>query len=238
MGMNRSSFAGAQLSSKGRTLRLMLVTPVLMAALYQSGCAGIAAANGNAVLSGAQFNANTSTINLGNVALGDTKTATITFTNSTNSAVTITNISVSGAGFNAGGIPSGTILNPGQTATLSVTFTSSSTGPETGSITLTSNAVNSGITVGLEATGVPAGDHLAALSWGSVGALAIGYNIYRGTTSGGPYARVNTALDGNTKYTDSAVSAGQSYYYVVTSVGSNSAESAYSNEVLATIPTP
>jgi Protein of unknown function (DUF1573) len=216
----------------------MLVTAALMAALYQSGCAGIAAANGNAVLSGAQFNANTSTINLGNVAVGDTKTATITFTNSTNSAVTITNISVSGAGFNAGGIPSGTILNPGQTATLSITFAPAATGTQSGSITVTSNSSNPTVTVGLQATGVPAGDHLAALSWDSVGALAIGYNIYRGTTSGGPYARVNTALDENTKYTDSAVSAGQSYYYVVTSVGSNSAESAYSNEVLATIPTP
>src|SRR5579863_74563 len=148
MGMNRSGLAGAQLfSSKDRTLRLMLVTAALIAALYQSGCAGIAAANGNAVLSGAQFNANTSTINLGNVALGDTKTATITFTNSTNSAVTITNISVSGAGFNAGGIPSGTILNPGQTATLSITFTPSSTGSASGSITVTSNAQNSSVTV-------------------------------------------------------------------------------------------
>jgi len=216
----------------------MLVMTALIAALYQSGCAGIAAANGNAVLSGAQFNANTSTINLGNVALGDTKTATVTFTNSTNSAVTIGNISVSGPGFNASGIPSGTILNPGETATLSITFTPASTGTQSGSITLTSNSQNSSITVGLQASGVPAGDHLAALSWGSVGALAIGYNIYRGTTSGGPYGRVNTALDGNTTYTDSAVSAGQSYYYVVTAVGSNSAESAYSNEVLASIPSP
>src|ERR1700732_2980519 len=110
MGMNRSGLAGAQLfSSKGRSLRLILVTAALMAALYQTGCAGVAAANGSASLSGAQFNANTSTINLGNVAWGDTKTATISFTNSTNSAVTVLNISVSGAGFNASGIPSGTI---------------------------------------------------------------------------------------------------------------------------------
>jgi hypothetical protein len=190
------------------------------------------------VLSGAQFNANTSTINLGNVALGDTKTATVTFTNSTNSAVTIGNISVSGPGFNASGIPSGTILNPGETATLSITFTPASTGTQSGSITVTSNSQNSSITVGLQASGVSAGDHLAALSWVSGGGSPIGYFVYRSTTSGGPYTRLNAAVDSNTSYTDSAVSAGQSLYYVVTAVGANNAESPYSNEVSANIPTP
>ena len=216
----------------------MLVTAALIAALHQSGCAGIAAANGNAVLSGAQFNANTSTISLGNVALGDTKTATVSFTNSTNSAVTISNISISGPGFNASGIPSGTILNPGQTATLSITFTPAATGTQSGSITVTSNFSNPTVTVGLQATGVPAGNHLAALSWVSGGGSPIGYFIYRSATSGGPYTRLNAAVDGTTSYTDSAVSAGQSFYYVVTAVGPTNVESSYSNEVSATIPTP
>jgi hypothetical protein len=218
----------------------MLVAAGLIAALYQSGCAGVttAAANGNAVLTNAQFDANTSSINLGNVALGDTKTATLSFTNSTNSSVTILNITISGPGFGASGIPSGTILNPGQTATLSLTFTPASTGNQSGSITVTSNAQNSSITVGLQASGVPASDHLAALSWVSGGSPVVGYFIYRGTTSGGPYTRLNAAVDANTAYTDSAVVAGQSYFYVVAAIGPNSVESSYSNEVSATIPTP
>ena len=239
--MNRSGLAGAQLCSrKGRALRLMLFTTALIVALCQSGCTGVttAAANGNAVLSGAQFNASTSSINLGNVALGDTKTATMTFTNSSNSSITILNTSVSGAGFNVSGISSGTILNPGQTATLTVTFTPAGTGTQSGSITVASNSQTPSITVALQATGVPSGNHLAALSWNSVGSPAVGYFIYRGTTSGGPYARMNSAADANTTYTDSAVVAGQSYYYVVTAVDSNSVESSYSNEVSATIPTP
>ncbi len=215
-----------------------MVTAALISALYQTGCAGVAAANGSASLTGAQFNASTSTINLGNVALGDTKTATITFTNSTNSAVTITSISVSGAGFNASGIPSGTILNPGQTGSLSITFAPAATGTQSGSITVTSNSSNSTVTVGLQGTGVPAGAHLAALAWGSVGSPAVGYFVYRGTTTGGPYTRLNSTADANINYTDSAVVAGQSYYYVVTAVDSNNLESSYSNEVLATIPSP
>lgn len=235
--MNLSAVAGTRLfSRKNRTLSLMLAAAALLAAIYQSGCAGVAASN--AALSGAQFNASTSTINMGNVALGDTKMATVTFTNSTSSPVTILNISVSGPGFGASGVPIGTILNPGQTAALSITFTPSSTGPQTGSITLTSSAVNSGITVGLQAAGVPAGDHLAALSWVSGGGSPVGYFIYRSPTTGGPYMRVNSAADANTAYTDSAVVAGQSYFYVVTAIGANNMESSYSNEVPATIPAP
>ena len=37
-------------------------------------------------------------------------------------------------------------------------------------------------------------------------------------------------------YHDSGVSSGQTYYYVVTAVGVNSAESGYSNETVAVIP--
>jgi hypothetical protein len=54
--------------------------------------------------------------------VGDSKTVTLSFANSTNSAVTMLTISVSGLGFSASGVSAGTILNPGQTANLNVTF--------------------------------------------------------------------------------------------------------------------
>jgi fibronectin type 3 domain-containing protein len=119
-----------------------------------------------------------------------------------------------------------------------VTFTPASVGPAAGSITVTSNSPNSTITVSLQATGVPAGSHLAALSWNSSPSPVIGYFIYRGTGSGGPYTRLNSSPDQNTAYTDSSVQAGQSYYYVVTGVNSSNVESPYSNEVVAAIPSP
>ena len=65
----------------------------------------------------------------------------------------------------------------------------------------------------------------------------MGYNVYRGTRSGGPYLRLNASVDPATVYTDDTVSGGMTYYYVVTSVDAN-AESAYSNEITATIPSP
>jgi fibronectin type 3 domain-containing protein len=49
---------------------------------------------------------------------------------------------------------------------------------------------------------------------------------------------INTALDANTNFVDLAVSAGQTYYYVVTAVDSAGVEGAYSAQVVAVIPTP
>jgi fibronectin type 3 domain-containing protein len=66
----------------------------------------------------------------------------------------------------------------------------------------------------------------------------IGYNVYRGTTSGGPYTKIVSAPQAGTTYTDSAVQSGWTYFYVVTAVDSNGNESSYSNEATAVIPTP
>ena len=43
-------------------------------------------------------------------------------------------------------------------------------------------------------------------------------NIYRGNSSGGPYTKINSALDATAAYTDNSVLAGQTYYYVTTAV--------------------
>jgi len=66
----------------------------------------------------------------------------------------------------------------------------------------------------------------------------VGYNIYRGGVSGGPYSRINSALEATTAYTDNAVTAGLTYYYVTTAVDGSGNESGYSNQAQAVIPTP
>jgi fibronectin type 3 domain-containing protein/regulation of enolase protein 1 (concanavalin A-like superfamily) len=65
--------------------------------------------------------------------------------------------------------------------------------------------------------------------WGS--AYATGYNVKRATTSGGPYTTIATGLTTNT-YTDTAVSAGTTYHYVVTAA-TPTGETGNSNEVSA-----
>ncbi len=62
--------------------------------------------------------------------------------------------------------------------------------------------------------------------------------MYRGTVSGGPYTKINSIVDATTTFTDTTVQAGQTYYWVVTAVNSGNVQSAYSNQVSGTIPTP
>jgi len=80
--------------------------------------------------------------------------------------------------------------------------------------------------------------HSAALSWTASTSVVTGYNIYRGTVSGGPYAKLNSSLIALTTYTDSTVQSGQTYFYIVTAVDASNVESAYSNEISAIIPFP
>lgn len=54
----------------------------------------------------------------------------------------------------------------------------------------------------------------------------------------GQYSRINASLEARTTYTDSAVEAGITYFYIVTAVDENGAESAYSDTFKVVIPTP
>jgi fibronectin type 3 domain-containing protein len=69
------------------------------------------------------------------------------------------------------------------------------------------------------------------LTW-SAGAGATGYNVYRGTTTGGPYALVGTNVS-TTSFSDTGLIYGTTYYYVVTSLNAGG-ESGNSTEVNAT----
>ena len=163
-------------------------------------------------------------------------TQNVTLTNAGNSSVTISNVTVSGAGFNAAGVSSGLIMAPGQTATLTATFAPSSAGSVTGSVSVASNATNSPDAISLSGTGVAVVNHSVALSWSPSTSTVIGYNTYSSTQSGGPYTKLTSTPVAAMSYTDTAVLAGQTYFFVVTSVDSSNVESAYSAEVSAVIP--
>jgi hypothetical protein len=59
----------------------------------------------------------------------------------------------------------------------------------------------------------------------------IGYNVYRSTTPGSGYSKLNSSLLTNSNYTDSTAIPEVTYYYVVTAVNVYTNESGYSNEV-------
>jgi hypothetical protein len=121
----------------------------------------------------------------------------------------------------------------------SVAFTPQATGAASGTVAFASNASNSPA-LSLSGTGTPTPIHSVSLSWtASASPDVIGYNIYRGTASAGPYSKINSSLNAGTTYSDNSVADGQTYYYVSTAVNSNNQESAYSNPPqMAMIPAP
>jgi hypothetical protein len=183
------------------------------------------------------LNSSASSLSFGSVNVSSSATPqTVTLTNAGNSNVTISNVTVSGAGFNASGA-SGVIVAPGQTTTLTATFAPSATGAVTGKISVASNASNSPDSISLSGTGVTATvNHSVALSWTASTSAVIGYNTYSSTVSGGPYTKLTSTPDTLLSYTDSTVQAGQTYFYVVTSVDASNVESDFSTQVSAVIP--
>ncbi|HVE83670.1 MAG TPA: S8 family serine peptidase, partial [Myxococcales bacterium] len=88
-----------------------------------------------------------------------------------------------------------------------------------------------GAPTGLAAT-VP-GLNQIQLNWTAPSGTAPSeYHVLRGTTAGGPYTQVAVVAGGTTTYTDSTVSGGSTYFYVVR--GAICAESPNSNESSAT----
>jgi len=182
------------------------------------------------------LNPSQTSLSFSSINIGSNQILPVSFTNGGNSNVTISNVSVSGAGYTAGGIQTGQIVTPGQVATLNVTFTPATSGLLSGSVTVSSNASNSPMTITLSGTGAQAVQHSVTLTWNASTSTVSGYNVYRSSVSGGPYTKMNSGLITSTTYLDSAVTSGQTYYYVVTSVNSSNVESANSAEVSAIVP--
>ena len=181
-----------------------------------------------------QLSSSTSSMNFGNVNVGSSSTQSVTLTNTGGSNVSISNVTTSGTGFSENGTSTGLLLSPGGSTIINLIFAPAASGNSTGSVTISSTAVNSTLTIPLSGTGVVT--HSAALTWTASTSVVLGYNVYRSSVSGGLYTKLNSSLDAGTTFTDSSVSSGQTYYYVVTALDSNIMESVYSNQATAVIP--
>jgi hypothetical protein len=93
-------------------------------------------------------------LSFGNVTVGSNSTQAVSLTNTGNSNVTISTVSVSGTGFSTSGVASGTVLSPTQSATLSVLYAPGAVGVSTGTVTVATTATNTSAAVALSGTGV------------------------------------------------------------------------------------
>ena len=174
-------------------------------------------------------------INFGHVTVGTSSTQTGTLA-ATGASVTISSEHSNSSEFVLSAMSFPLTIAAGQSASYSVTFTPQSSGAASATLSFVSNASNSPTVQSLSGTGVAPQQYSVSLSWDASTSPVVGYNVYRGSQSGGPYAKINTTLDPNTTYVDSSVASSQTYYYVTTAVNSSGQESAYSNQVQAMIP--
>jgi hypothetical protein len=152
--------------------------------------------------------------------------------------VTVSSAATNSPEFTVTGLSFPFTIAAGQNLPFTAAFTPQASGSASASASFVSNASNSPTSEVLAGVGTAAAAHSVDLSWNENSPDVVGYNIYRGVKLGGPYGKLNLALDATTAYTDNSVTAGQTYYYVTTAVDGNGAESSYSNQVQATIPSP
>ena len=151
------------------------------------------------------------------------------------SSITVSSASWNGSGFSLSGITFPVTISAGQNVPFTVTFAPQTAGTVMGTVSFVSNATNSPATETLTGTGLQASQHSVDLNWNPDPSTVLGYYVYRGNQSGGPYSKISALLSA-TAYADVTVSSGHTYYYVVTAAGSGALESGYSNEAVAAIP--
>jgi Abnormal spindle-like microcephaly-assoc'd, ASPM-SPD-2-Hydin len=173
----------------------------------------------------------------GSVLTGSSAKQTVTLSNSSGIAVTISKVAATGTGFSQSGLVLPLTLASGQTATLTVTFAPQTAGAVTGSLQITSNASNASAAVALSGSGSTI-QHSVDVSWDVSTPPASGYNVYRSTQSGGPATRLNAAPITVLIFTDNTVTSGVTYFYTVTSVAADGSESVPSAQATAVVPNP
>lgn len=209
-----------------------------------SGKITIASNASNATLSVAESGSGTSSgalavspsaLNFGSVTVGAKKTLAASLT-ANGAGVTVKSASLSSNEYSISGITLPKTLVAGQSVNFSVTFAPQSSGTANASLSFSTGTTSA--TASLQGSGGAASSHSVSLSWKASTSTVIGYNVYRGTKTGGPYALITSSPEASTNYADNAVTGGTTYYYVVTAVNSKGVESVYSNQAVASVPSP
>jgi Abnormal spindle-like microcephaly-assoc'd, ASPM-SPD-2-Hydin/CARDB len=187
------------------------------------------------------------TLAFGSENVGNTETMLVTLKNSGNASLRVSSVAVSATDVQTSGGVNGTTIAPGQSTTLSVSFSPKKAETLTGSVTITSNASGSPTIIQVLGTGVssnqvpgnqvPSTSYSVALSWqASISPDVTGYYVYRANGTTSAYSRLLATPVSTLSYADATVASGATYTYAVTAVDSSGLESDYSSPATATIP--
>ena len=184
-------------------------------------------------------------INFGSHTLNSSAFQTVTFTNIGNISLTVNSVTVSGAGFAIAGLSPGVSLSPQQKLEFQVWYHPTVAGSALATLIANVSALPSPLKLAVAGSATTsatatssASSHSVTLDWNSSTSSVVGYHVYRGGSSGGPYSRIDGSVVNSLSYKDASVQSGGRYFYVVTALASDGVESPFSNEVAADIPNP
>jgi Abnormal spindle-like microcephaly-assoc'd, ASPM-SPD-2-Hydin len=184
-----------------------------------------------------QLQVSPATIDFGDASVDSARTQTGQLT-AGGANVTVSSATISGENFQLGGLSLPFTIPAGHSVPFTITFVPTEGRGSSATVSFASDAKNSPAEQAVTVRRVdPIQQHKVQLSWkASTSKHIVGYNVYRGTRSGGPYKKINTVLDPNTRFTDLKVAARHKYYYVATAVNSMKKESHDSKQIQVAIP--
>jgi hypothetical protein len=195
-----------------------------------------------------QLQSHPSSLNFGAVAVRTTSTQTVNLKNTGNVPLTINSAALSHSAFSTTGLSSGVSLAPGQTLEFKLAFRPTGSGSVSGTLSIGSSTLSSPVKLALSGSGTTASSttstpaagtaHSVSLTWSPSPSPIVGYHVYRGTFSGGPYSRITPYTTGSPDFSDTTVVSAGRYYYVVTALNSAGEESAFSNEAALDLANP
>jgi len=123
-----------------------------------------------------QIGASPTSVNFGNVMVGNSQTSPATLTNIGSGGVTISQTALSNSAYAISGLPLPVTLNAGQSLTFNVIFTPQASGSSSGNLAVFSDAGNGQLNIGLAGAGVDPGQLALAPSAYDFGNTDIGKN--------------------------------------------------------------
>lgn len=164
--MNTRTRTNGKAGAERRIGNLIALLPILLvtaASATLTSCIGYTSAAPSSETSGV-LTPNSTSLAFGEVAVGTTGTQTITLMNTGKDTVNISQLLVSGTGFQLLNGTSSVSIAAGQTASWQVRFTPTSNADSSGSLAITSDAKNKHLGVQLKATGTQAVLQMSATS--------------------------------------------------------------------------
>jgi hypothetical protein len=121
-----------------------------------------------------QLVANPANLSFGSVQVGNSQTVTAAITNTGGASVTFSQAAASGAGFSISGLSLPITLAAGESVTFSATFAPLSGGSAVGAVSVSSNAANAILTMGLAGSGMPKGQLTVTPASADFGSVTVG----------------------------------------------------------------